>query len=159
MLGGSTPPWLHAKCLLSQFGDGHYAAKTSQTAKATDTAKMAFADYVNAGAGLPSIWDELHGQIVLGDREFAGTLSTLLSTSKGKQGETPRELRRAAAQPLAYFRAMPARDFAIALAYQTSCYSMKDIAQALDVHYTTVSRIVKKADAQVNAAGLSADQP
>ena len=116
MLSGSAPPWLHAKWLLSQFGGGHYAAKTCQTAKAADAAKADYADYVSAGAGAPSIWDELQGQVVLGDSEFAGMLSTLLSTSKSKQGETTREQRRAAAQPLAHFRAMPARDFAIAQA-------------------------------------------
>jgi transposase len=39
---------------------------------------------------------------------------------------------------------MSARNLAIAQAYATGCYSMKEIARAFDVHYATVSRIVKK---------------
>ena len=38
---------------------------------------------------------------------------------------------------------MPSRDMAIANAYSTSQYSQQEIAQALDVHYVTVNRIVK----------------
>ena len=39
---------------------------------------------------------------------------------------------------------MPARNPAIVQAYATGFYSMKEIAQAFDVHYATVSRIMKK---------------
>ena len=38
---------------------------------------------------------------------------------------------------------MPERNTAIVQACATRCYSMKDIAQAFEIHYATVSRIVK----------------
>ena len=38
---------------------------------------------------------------------------------------------------------MPERNTAIAQACATRCYSMKDIAQAFEIHYATVSQIVK----------------
>ena len=52
--------------------------------------------------------------------------------------------RRASAPPLVRFVALPARNPAIEQAYATGCYSMKEIAQAFNIHYATVSRIVKK---------------
>ena len=45
---------------------------------------------------------------------------------------------------LIYWATMPARNPAIVQAYATGFDSMKEIAQAFDVHYATVSRIVKK---------------
>ena len=57
----------------------------------------------------------------------------------------PRLQRRASAPPLARFAAMPARNPDIVQAYATGCYSMKEIAQAFDIHYATVSRALKKA--------------
>ena len=38
---------------------------------------------------------------------------------------------------------MPNRDMANVVAYFTGRYSQKEIAQAFDIHYATVSRIVK----------------
>ena len=38
---------------------------------------------------------------------------------------------------------MPERNAAIVQVCATRCYSMKDIAQAFENHYATVSRIVK----------------
>ena len=58
--------------------------------------------------------------------------------------EIPRLQRRASAPPLAWFAAMPERNTAIVQACATGCYSMKEIAQAFEIHYATVSRIVKK---------------
>ena len=49
--------------------------------------------------------------------------------------EIPRLQRRALAPPLARFAAMPARNPAIVQAYDTGCYSMKEIAEAFDIHY------------------------
>lgn len=51
--------------------------------------------------------------------------------------------RRARVTPLSVFAAMPDRNNAIAKAYATGRYSQKEIAQAFDIHYATVSRIVK----------------
>ena len=58
--------------------------------------------------------------------------------------EIPRLQRRTSAPPLARFAAMPERNTAIVQAYATGCYTMKKIVQAFEIHYATVSRIVKK---------------
>ena len=58
--------------------------------------------------------------------------------------EIPRLQRRACVSPLVRFMVLPARYPAIVKAYATGCYSMKEIAQAFDIHYATVSRVVNK---------------
>jgi hypothetical protein len=48
--------------------------------------------------------------------------------------------------PLAHFVAIPQRNSAIAHAQATGCYSLQQIAQASDLHYATISRIVNTAE-------------
>ena len=57
--------------------------------------------------------------------------------------EIPRLQRRISMRPLNSFAAMPERNTAIVQAWATGCYTIKEIAQAFEIHYATVSRIVK----------------
>ena len=128
----SAPPWLQRNWLLSQFSsDPHVAEK-------------AYVDHVRAGVGLSSVWEELQGQMYLGNDEFVEQMGEKVSNKLSIDTEIPRLQRRVKAPPLALFAGMTDRNTAIAQAYATSCYSMKEIAQAFDIHYATVSRIVKK---------------
>jgi hypothetical protein len=54
--------------------------------------------------------------------------------------------RRAAVPPLAHFVKLPERNSAMAQAYATGCYSLKEIGQAFSLHYATVSRLVRTAE-------------
>jgi hypothetical protein len=133
MLGRvAPPPWLHVQWLMSQFGNN------------PQSAIAAYVDHVRAGVNLPSVWEQLQGQLYLGDAEFAEVLGEKIDTRLSADAEIPRLQRRASAPPLARFAAMPVRNPAIVQAYATGCYSMKEIAQAFDIHYATVSRIVQK---------------
>ena len=80
----------------------------------------------------------------MGDAEFAETLGEKIGLRLSADAEIPRLQRRASALPLTRFAAVPVRNPAIVQAYATGCYSMKEIAQAFDIHYATVSRIVNK---------------
>ena len=80
----------------------------------------------------------------MGDAGFAEVLGEKIGTRLSSDAEIPRLQRRAFAPPLARFEAMPARNPAIVQAYATGCYSMKEIAGAFDIHYATVSRVLKK---------------
>ena len=128
----STPPWLQRNWVLSQFGSN------------LQTAERAYVDHVRAGMGLPSVWEELQGQMYLGDDEFVERMGEKVSAKRSIDSEIPRLQRRAKAPPLAVFVAIADRNTAIAQAFATGCYSMKEIAQGFDIHYATVSRIVKK---------------
>ena len=127
----SRPGWLHTEWLLAQFGS-QYA-----------TAVAAYIDHVRAGVGLPSVWDALQDELYLGDAEFADKSRQMLSNRLLNDAEIPRLQRRARVAPLAVFAAMPDRNSAIVKAYATGRYSQKEIADAFDVHYATVSRVVK----------------
>lgn len=133
MVGQVTPPpWLQVRWLLSQFGQH------------PQTAVAAYIDHVRAGVGLPSVWEQLEGQLYLGDATFVEVMGKKIAARVLADAEIPRLQRRAAAPPLTSFVTMPQRDSAIVQAYATGRYSMKQIAQAFDVHYATVSRVLKK---------------
>jgi putative transposase len=125
------PNWLHTEWLLAQFGN--------QYAKAV----AAYVDHVRAGVGLPSVWDALQDTLYLGDPEFADKSRQTLSNRLLNDTEIPRLQRRARVPPLEVFAAMPDRNSAISKAYASGRYSQKEIASAFDIHYATVSRIVK----------------
>lgn len=127
------PEWLQTTWLMAQF--------SPQAATAT----AAYVDHVRAGIGKPGIWDNLKNQLYLGDADFASALQ-LQSQGQANQAEIPRLQRRSSAPPLSYFSALPERNSAIAQAYATGCYSLKDIGQAFGLHYATVSRLVRSAE-------------
>ena len=125
------PNWLHTEWLLTQFGN--------QYAKAV----AAYIDHVRAGVGLRSVWDALQDTLYMGDAEFADKSRQTLSNRLLKDAEIPRLQRRARVAPLEVFAAMPDRNSAISKAYASGRYSQKEIASAFEIHYATVSRIVK----------------
>jgi putative transposase len=124
------PDWLDSRWLLAQFGMNEA------------TALPAYINHVRAGIGHPPVWDALKHQTYLGDEDFAQALQ-LKAQDKTTQAEIPRAQRRAGAPPLEQFHAIPDRQSAMAQAYRTGCYSLKEIAKSFGVHYATVSRAVK----------------
>ena len=98
------PSWLHTDWLLRQFGN-QYASAVS-----------AYVDHVRAGVGLPSVWDDLQGQLYLGDETFADQSRQALSRKLLNNRNIPRLQRQARAAPLATFVAMPTRNEAVAKA-------------------------------------------
>ena len=61
-----------------------------------------------------------------------------------KLQEVPSSQARQVAKPLSYYEAFSNnRDEVVYLAYQSGCYSMKEIGNHFDLHYSSVSKIVK----------------
>jgi putative transposase len=85
----SAPEWLETEWLLSQF-----AASLSQ-------ARQAYVRFVLEGKGLPSIWQDLHGQIYLGNKAFVERMRQHLAPDKDLR-EVPRAQRRGVVKPLEY---------------------------------------------------------
>lgn len=134
MIGKSrSPEWLQTDWILGQFGEQR------------KWAIAAYMDFVRTGVGLPSVWDDLRGQIYLGKEEFVKKMQQHVQFDKNIS-EIPRAQRRAKAKPLSYYLSLNDRNEGIAAAYQTGGYTMKAIANEFGVHYATVSRIVKKAE-------------
>jgi hypothetical protein len=107
-----------------------------------------YVKFVSDGKGLPSPWTELRGQILLGSDAFTERMPPLL-LEKEKLKEIPREQRLANRPGLArLFRAAvcrekAARDAAIREACLQHGYTAAAVARAANVHYSTVSKVLK----------------
>lgn len=136
----SSPAWLQTGWLLGQFSQQQRRAVSG------------YVDFVRAGVGLPSIWDNLHGQIYLGGAEFIARMQSTLVSDKSLE-EIPRAQRRPLAKSLQHYRMQYADNPAtgMALAYLSGDYPMKAIAQEFGVHYTTVSRAVKSYESRLGS--------
>jgi hypothetical protein len=84
------PAWLAVDGLLRGFG------------RTRSQARMNYIDFVRAGIGLPSIWDNVTGQIYLGGKAFVQRIVTL-AKEKSEAMEVPRAQRRPQAHPLSHY--------------------------------------------------------
>lgn len=125
------PGWLDCNGLLENFGtDGKAAIQ-------------AYATFVNEGVGKPSPWDGLRNQIFLGEEDFVAKIGE--RGSPVDLSETPKAERQPWVKSLPEYRLeYPRRDEAMAQAYRSGVYTMKQIADFFSVHYITVSRAVRK---------------
>ena len=134
MIGESpAPDWLEIDWILAYFGNQR---------------KRAIAKYINfvrAGIGLPSIWDGLKYQMYLGSDAFVKSMAHRLADSnKESLREISRLQRRPLAKPLQWYEKNTAdQKKAMALAYASGDYTMKEISEWFRVHYSTVNRAVK----------------
>lgn len=133
MIGNEEPPpWLQTDWILGQFGKQRKRAITR------------YIDFVREGIGLPSIWEALRGQVFLGGDEFLTKMQDLLDPA---MAEIPRAQRRPKALPLAdYQQQANTPHEAMASAFASGDYTLQKIADHFGVHYSTVSRAVKKAE-------------
>jgi REP-associated tyrosine transposase len=98
--------------------------------------------YVAEGIGTPSPWEQLQGQIYLGGQDFV---------SKHQPDRLIREVPRRQTQARrpelkGLLEGKRNLDSAILEAYSRYGYPMAEIAEHLDVHYSTVSRRLKRAE-------------
>ena len=120
--------------VLSHFGQRKAAAQQKYNA------------FVQAGIGNPSIWDDLEAQSLLGVEGFAEGLRHHV-TGKRKIREIPKGQRYAGRPVLTKLfaqrsRQKESRDRLIAKAVTEHGYSQMELANHLDLHYSTISRIV-----------------
>jgi len=126
------PTWLNTESVLAYFGADRARAR------------RLFGDFVRAGVGLPSVWDDLRGQIFLGDDAFLVQMQSCASTTEHER-EIPRAQQRPLAKPiLDYKDDVTNKHQAMVAAYASGNYTMQAISEAFGVHYATVSRAVRK---------------
>lgn len=126
------PEWLQVEWLLSQFG--------SQRARQIEK----YIEFVQQGVRGAGVWGQLKGQVYLGSDLFIETMRKRLETDgRHVNKEIPRAQRRALAKSLAYYRdEFTDAKQGMAAAYATGDYTLQAIADAFEVHYSTVSRAV-----------------
>ncbi|MBF0218341.1 MAG: addiction module toxin RelE [Gammaproteobacteria bacterium] len=130
-----TPAWLQTDWILAQF--------SPQRA----TAIANYVEFVHQGARLPSVWAKLQGQIFLGSVDFVKKMQAEIE-GKPSLEEIPRTQRRMITQPLQDFELKYPPRQAMAKAYLSGQHTMAAIAKHFSVHYSTVSRAVKKHEAE-----------
>ena len=133
----ASPEWLQTNWLLAQFG----RRRSSAIAK--------YIRFIHEDSHLPSVWTQLQGQIFLGSEAFIRKMQAQIE-DKPSLEEIPRTQRRAMPQPLAELARRYPPNEAMARAYLSGQHSMVAIAQHFGVHYSTVSRAVKKFEETVS---------
>ncbi|MBA5687469.1 transposase [Rugamonas apoptosis] len=124
-----SPPWLRSALLLMQFGGKQLEARLS------------YKEFVLAGIGGINPLSKVSNQMLLGDGDFRASVIGI--QPPGDLREIKRTQRRAIALPLAkYFAAYRDPKEAMARAYYSLGYSMREIAQHARVSIKTVSRVV-----------------
>ena len=133
------PEFLTVDWILSLFGTNRKVAREH------------YRTFVRAGIQGSSPWEELEGQVLLGSPGFVERFKGLLQDQSAIT-EIPRHQRflgRPSLQEL--FQNPPAggkqeRDEKVYEAHVNYGYTLKAIADVLGVHYTTVSRIMQRAE-------------
>ena len=124
------PTWLQTDWILGQFGTHRQSAIGR------------YREFVRNGVGVPSLWDQLRGQVFLGSEAFIKQVSANCADIELR--EISRAQRRAMAKTLSEYASTAANaKEAMYHAYASGSYSMQEIADYFSVHYATVSRNAK----------------
>jgi len=128
----SKPDWLFTDWLLGCFGKNRKEAVNGYVQFVQDGLKWDF-----------SLEEAVTQQIYLGSENF---ISSMQEEVEGKDlSEIPREQVRSPKKTLDHYqKTYPDRSEAIARAYLSGNFNLKQVASHFRVHYSTVSRIVKK---------------
>ncbi len=123
-----TPPFLTTKWILTQF------------AGSPSRARKAYRKFVSAGRG-EEVWQKLKGQIYYGSDEF---IEQHVPEGSRVLREIPREQRLINRPTIEDIFRADSEERAIATAYREYGYRLREIADFLGVHYSTVSRRLKR---------------
>jgi len=125
-------PGLFTDWILSQFGEEKNTIK--------------YQTFVLSGIKETSPLKEVKGQLYLGKKTFMDQIGHLLQ-GKDKLIEIPRKQRyinRLSLKKILNYQNKNQRDQVIYIAHLEYAYTLKEIAEYLGIHYTTVSRAVKR---------------
>ncbi len=124
--------WINSEWVLGQFSKNYKKAIS------------AYRCFVSEGRNQPKPWEQLRNQVLLGSDEFVEKSCEQIS-EKLKDAEIPKAhyKRRGRSKTIRYYeREAGNRNEAIATAYASGGYTMKEIADYFEIHYSTVSRAV-----------------
>ena len=126
------PEWLETDWLLSHFG------------KQRKRAVERYVEFVKAGKGLESIWDDKKHPGILGDEVFIESVyKQYVDNGTAELKEFTRLERRPLGNSLrGYFSSNRSREEGMAAAYKSGNFTLQEIADYCDLHYSTVSRLV-----------------
>ena len=125
----------------------------SQFARTKVVARKRYAVFVEEGLSKPSPWSELKGQVLLGSDQFVELMAphldeqvAMLEVPKGQ-----RLMHRPSLEVLfADNKSKSSRNEIMAQCYLEFGYTQAEIANALELHYATVSRIIKMVESKMS---------
>jgi DNA-directed RNA polymerase specialized sigma subunit len=101
--------------------------------------------FVADGVSQPSPWKMLRGQIFLGDEKFVDEIQDKFISKDMPLREVPVVQRRTAPQSLEHYSVKNQnRNKAIIEAYLSGGYTLQEIGNYFNLHYSSVSRIIHK---------------
>lgn len=125
------PTWLHSDTVLSMFGG------------VARTARARYRRFVAEGAARRP-WDDLVDQVFLGPAAFVDEMKARVDNADALT-EVPQAQRRAPAHGLDWYAAeTPDRDAAMLAAWRSGDHTQQAMARHFGIHYTTVSRLLKR---------------
>lgn len=135
------PAWLETDWILGQFGSSRRVAISR------------LRHYIDKGIGGEYPIEELRGGWILGNDRFMERIQSLIQ-EKEQALEMPREQRRVSHKGmdeifLCDARRGVSRDESIYCSYVDHGYTMREIAEYLDIHYVSVSRAIKSIENKV----------
>lgn len=126
------PAWLETDWILSAFSEKRFEAIER------------YRDFVAEGKNQPALWENLKNQIFLGTEAFVQIMQSRIPVNNDLS-EVPLGQRRAMPKSIEHYLAgSNNRDEAIALAYKTGGYGLKEIGEHFGLHYSRVSRIIRQ---------------
>lgn len=130
------PAWLNTDWVLSHFG------------RSSSVAQRKYAEFIAAGIKLPSPLSKVKAQILLGSAAFVKKMKQRLLTSVDikKSVRDKKQLKRPSLSSLFSVKIRKEkslRNEAIKRAYQEYAYTMAEIADAAQIHFSTVSKVIK----------------
>jgi len=130
------PAWLGTQWILGHFG------------RSSSVAQCKYAEFVAAGTGLISPLSQVKSQVLLGSAAFVKKMKQRLLTKMDlkKSVRDKKQLRRPNLNslfPLKVRKEKSLRNEAIKRAYQDYGYTMAAIADAAQIHFSTVSKVIK----------------
>ncbi|MBA4260929.1 MAG: transposase [Comamonadaceae bacterium] len=133
------PPWLDRAAVW-----GYLLGEEASTGALAQKAGRAYADLVAAGKDV-ALWpDHLRQQMYLGDEAFVLRMQALASDRAVSDREIPKAQRASPKTLQDWLNTMPSRDEAIVAAHRHSQWSLSDIARALGLSVSRVSRVVAR---------------
>ena len=131
---GKSAEWLETDWILGHFGKQRKRAVTR------------YIEFVRAGKGLDSVWDDKIHPVILGDEIFVESIyKQHVDEVASEVKEISRLERRSKNKALEdYFVEGIDRASGIAAAYRSGNYSQREIADYCGIHYSTVSRSLRE---------------
>ena len=127
------PAWLSTGWLLGHFG------------RSSSVAQRKYTEFVAAGINLPSPLSNVKAQVLLGSAAFVKKMKLRLLTKVDiKRGK--KKIKRPSLNslfPLKIRKEKILRNESIRRAYQEYGYTMAEIADAAQIHFSTVSKVIK----------------